>query len=335
MTGEIPTELGSLTSLTKLALGDNELTGPIPTELGNLSNLTILQLQSNQLTGEIPAELGRLDKLEELHLSENLLTGCIPARLQDVLTNDLAELGLPFCGDSLVDRYDTNGNKMIDKDEVINAINDYLFGDADEAISKAEVIRLINLYLFAPPTPTPTPIPTPTPAPTPKPFPERTHVMLRVVLVTEDWVPFSSAGGWTQAVIQKESDVLRYYEAAIWEETDSVHLYAFPNDYDGLFGLDEDLPDADVIAYREQYAISVHSDMPEMWSDRRSDFLRIAFEDFVSRLVELHPEADHHLMYSGHGGPGGNLFAGQLKHDDAGAFLATWTAPVGQASGRH
>ena len=55
-------------------------------------------------------------------------------------------------------------------------------------------------------------------------------------------------------------------------------MYAFPNDYDGSFGLDEDIPDADVIAYREQYAISVHSDMPEMWSDRRSDFLRIAFD---------------------------------------------------------
>ena len=157
--------------------------------------------------------------------------------------------------------------------------------------------------------------------------------MLRVVRVTEDWVPFSAAGGWTQAVIQKESAVLRYYEAAIWEETDSVHLYAFPNDYDGLFGLREDVPDADVIAYREQYAISVHSDMPEMWGDRRSDFLRIAFEDFVSRLVELHPEADHHLMYSGHGGPGGALFAGQLKHDDADAFLATWTRLLGKPLG--
>ena len=149
--------------------------------------------------------------------------------------------------------------------------------------------------------------------------------MLRVVLVTEDWVPFSDAGGWTAAVLQKESDVLRFYEAAIWEETDSVHLYAFPNGYDSGFGFDENLPDADVIAYREQYAISVHSNMPEAWGDRRSDFLRIAFEDFVSRLVERHPEADHHLMYSGHGGPGGALFAGQLKHDDADAFLATWT----------
>ena len=172
LTGTIPVELGNLTNLTSLtilALGDNELTGPIPTELGNLTSLAILNLSANQLTGEIPAELGRLDKLEELHLSENLLTGCIPARLQDVLTNDLAELGLPFCGDSLVDRYDTNGNKMIDKNEVIAAINDYLFGEGDEAISKAEVIRLINLYLFAPPTPHNPP-----------------HVILRVVQVTED-----------------------------------------------------------------------------------------------------------------------------------------------------
>ena len=190
-----------------------------------------------------------------------------------------------------------------------------------------------------PPAPTATAPPaTPTAAtniaPTPKPFPERTHVILRVVQVTEDWVPFSDASGWTQAVLQKESDVLRYYEAAIWEETDSVHLYAFPNDYDGLFGLRrENVPDADVIAYREQHAISVHSDMPEAWGDRRSDFLRIAFEDFVSRLVERHPEADHHLMYSGHGGPGGALFAGQLKHDDADVFLATWTRLLGKPLG--
>ena len=50
---------------------------------------------------------------------------------------------------SLADRYDTNpANGMIDKAEVIDAINDYLFGDEDVAISKAEVIELINLYLF-------------------------------------------------------------------------------------------------------------------------------------------------------------------------------------------
>ena len=51
-------------------------------------------------------------------------------------------------GDPLVARYDANGNGMIERGEVIAAINDYLFGEGAGAISRAEVIRLINLYLF-------------------------------------------------------------------------------------------------------------------------------------------------------------------------------------------
>ena len=51
-------------------------------------------------------------------------------------------------GDPLVARYDANGNGTIEKNEVIAAINDYLFGTGVDAPSKAEVIKLINLYLF-------------------------------------------------------------------------------------------------------------------------------------------------------------------------------------------
>ena len=182
--------------------------------------------------------------------------------------------------------------------------------------------------------PTPTPRPTAAPLPTPKPLLGQQQVILRVVLVTEDWMPFSSAGGWTRAAPQKESDVLRYYEATIWEETDSVHLYAFPNNYltEELWRV-RGLPEAERIAYREQYAISVHRDMPEARSAARSDFLRIAFEDFASQLVERHPQAGHHLMFQGHGGPGGDLFSGQLKHDEADDFLATWTRLLGKPLG--
>ena len=50
--------------------------------------------------------------------------------------------------DPLIVRYDANGNGMIEKNEVINAINDYLFGEGDATISKSDVIKLINLYLF-------------------------------------------------------------------------------------------------------------------------------------------------------------------------------------------
>ena len=45
-------------------------------------------------------------------------------------------------------RYDADNDGVIDKAEVIKAINDYLFGEGDEAISKADVITLINAYLF-------------------------------------------------------------------------------------------------------------------------------------------------------------------------------------------
>ena len=135
-----------------LFLGSNQLTGEIPPELGSLANLERLRLHNNQLTGEIPAELGRLTNLTVLYLSGNQLTGCVPAGLQDVEDNDFDQLGLPFCpaGDPLVARYDANRNGTIEKSEVIKAINDYLFGEGDDAISKADVIRLINLYLFPP-----------------------------------------------------------------------------------------------------------------------------------------------------------------------------------------
>ena len=49
-------------------------------------------------------------------------------------------------GDSLISQYDTNRNGRIDRSEVIQAINDYLFGSG--GITRADVIRLINLYLF-------------------------------------------------------------------------------------------------------------------------------------------------------------------------------------------
>ena len=49
---------------------------------------------------------------------------------------------------TLLGRFDTDGDGQISKGEVIQAINDYLFGVGADAISKNEVIQVINLYLF-------------------------------------------------------------------------------------------------------------------------------------------------------------------------------------------
>ena len=186
-----------------------------------------------------------------------------------------------------------------------------------------------------PPTSEPDDTLTPATPSAPVSFDPQPHVMLRVVLVPggqDEW-PFASAGGWTQAVIQRESETLRYYEAAIWEETDSVHLYAFPNDYNPLFGIGEDITAEEAIDYREQHAIRVHRGMPEASTKERSEFLRDAFTDFALLLVERHPDAEHHLMYHGHGGPGGYLFERQLGGKDAGVFLTAWTERLGRPLG--
>ena len=95
--GEIPPEMGRLSNLTEMAIQDNQLTGEIPSELGNLSNLRSLHLWGNRLSGEIPSELGGLLNLGSLWLGGNPLTGCIPQVLRDVPDNDLAGLGLPSC----------------------------------------------------------------------------------------------------------------------------------------------------------------------------------------------------------------------------------------------
>jgi Leucine-rich repeat (LRR) protein len=81
LSGSIPPEMGNMTSLQYLFLGDNNLTGSIPASLGNLTALTDLGLQANQLSGTIPKELANLTQLVYLALFDNQLTGNIPVEL--------------------------------------------------------------------------------------------------------------------------------------------------------------------------------------------------------------------------------------------------------------
>ena len=92
LSGSIPHELASLSSLQELSLSNNGLSGRIPPELGNLASLVELFLHSNQLIGSVPPELGRLSALEQLFLSGNELSGRIPPELGSL--SSLQRLGL-------------------------------------------------------------------------------------------------------------------------------------------------------------------------------------------------------------------------------------------------
>ncbi|MDE0672422.1 MAG: leucine-rich repeat domain-containing protein [Caldilineaceae bacterium] len=75
---QLPSELGQLTVLSRLALGGPLLTGTIPPELGQLANLEELILVGSRLTGTVPPELGQLTKLTSLDLYGNRLTALPP-----------------------------------------------------------------------------------------------------------------------------------------------------------------------------------------------------------------------------------------------------------------
>jgi len=104
---QLPIELGHLSEhLKDLDLSRNSIMGTIPTELGLLTNLRRLALYENDFTGSIPTELGVLsDTLETLELNSNHLAGTIPnemailTNLVTLLVNDNANLvgTMPLC----------------------------------------------------------------------------------------------------------------------------------------------------------------------------------------------------------------------------------------------
>ncbi|PPS13599.1 hypothetical protein GOBAR_AA06979 [Gossypium barbadense] len=89
ITGEIPKELGNLSSLTNLDLENNRLSGEIPSSLGNLKNLQFLHsffcssriLSKNNLSGTVPGSISDLPKLINLRLDSNDLSGQVPEHL--------------------------------------------------------------------------------------------------------------------------------------------------------------------------------------------------------------------------------------------------------------
>ncbi|XP_042752550.2 probable LRR receptor-like serine/threonine-protein kinase RFK1 isoform X2 [Lactuca sativa] len=83
LTGEIPPELGNITTLTRLDLEANKLSGTIPPDLGRLINLQSLILSSNQLTGRLPIALGQLGNLTNFRINENNFSGSIPDFIQN------------------------------------------------------------------------------------------------------------------------------------------------------------------------------------------------------------------------------------------------------------
>ena len=77
----MPAEIGQLTSLRELCLGDNRQL-IVPAEIGQLTSLKVLYLCYN-LLDSVPAEIGQLRSLKQLWLHGNALTS-LPAAIREL-----------------------------------------------------------------------------------------------------------------------------------------------------------------------------------------------------------------------------------------------------------
>ncbi|CAN1295352.1 Probable LRR receptor-like serine/threonine-protein kinase At3g47570 [Linum perenne] len=92
ISGNIPSSIQHLVSLTEFWVYNNDLSGTIPSSIGKLKSLERFHLYNNKLSGHIPSSIGNLTRLIELDISGNYLFGEIPAPIQNC--RQLIHLGI-------------------------------------------------------------------------------------------------------------------------------------------------------------------------------------------------------------------------------------------------
>ncbi|XP_037494126.1 putative receptor-like protein kinase At3g47110 [Jatropha curcas] len=109
LSGEIPSSLGSCTSLEYLYMSGNSFQGSIPLSLSSLRGLQELDFSRNNLSGQIPEFLASFNSLLRLNLSFNDFEGILPTdgvfentSITSVMGNNklcagISEFQLPVC----------------------------------------------------------------------------------------------------------------------------------------------------------------------------------------------------------------------------------------------
>ena len=92
--GTLPSELGLLTGLELLGIGENRLTGTVPAELVSLTSLRVIDISNNQLTGFLPESLCSFaEGLEHCFMEANDFQCPVASCLTDTCAVEFCEDG--------------------------------------------------------------------------------------------------------------------------------------------------------------------------------------------------------------------------------------------------
>lgn len=94
LTGTIPPEIGTWSSLESFSLGEvPRFEGSIPTEMGLLSNLKTFEIKlATAMVGTLPTELGQLTNLSALTLSFSNFQGTLPVEYSNLLNLEVLDV---------------------------------------------------------------------------------------------------------------------------------------------------------------------------------------------------------------------------------------------------
>ncbi|KAK9221033.1 hypothetical protein WN944_009457 [Citrus x changshan-huyou] len=84
LVGAVPPELGYLSKLMKLFIGENHLSGQLPDFIGNPSAIQVMIFKENSSEGKIPNTLSNLRSLFYVNINRNEFSGLIPSFIFDI-----------------------------------------------------------------------------------------------------------------------------------------------------------------------------------------------------------------------------------------------------------
>ena len=68
----------------RFVAGSSQLSGILPTQLGSISSLKLLDVFNTRISGTLPTELAQLTDLEQILTAGSLLTGVVPPAVCDL-----------------------------------------------------------------------------------------------------------------------------------------------------------------------------------------------------------------------------------------------------------